>query len=92
MQRRIGIFLFLLVTVTTIVVLQNFSSDVSANGGNCAAQTYVVQEGDNLGTISWRFDLMLRQLLDANHLDSHRDYFVGQELAFTSSSCVQLIV
>ena len=92
MQRRIGILLFLLVTVTTIVVLQNFNSSASANSDSCAAQTYIVQEGDNLGKISWRFDLTLRQLLDANNLNNHRDYFVGQELQIPISNCQSAIV
>ena len=85
-MRRIGTILFLVVTITSIIFLQNIVSDAAASS-DCAGQTYVVQEGDNLGRIAWQFDIALQQLLDANSLSDHTDYYVGQELVIPGSDC-----
>ncbi|MGB1251835.1 MAG: LysM peptidoglycan-binding domain-containing protein [Candidatus Promineifilaceae bacterium] len=86
-MRRIGLLLFLVVTITTVIFLQNIVSDASANSGDCVNQTYVVQAGDNLGRIAWKHGVTLQQLLDANDLASHTDYHVGQTLVIPVGNC-----
>lgn len=41
---------------------------------------YVVQSGDNLGTISTQFDVSIPDIMSANNLDNPDVLFVGQEL------------
>lgn len=84
----------LLVTLPLVVLLSivlllhaTLSSQAATGETTCTSQTYIVQEGDNLGKIAWMFGITLQELLDANDLEDHTDYFVGQVLVIPSNDC-----
>ncbi len=76
----LGLLLVVYAAVTT-------TQAAESNTTNCASQNYIVQEGDNLGKIAWQFGITLQELLDANDLEDHNDYHVGQVLVIPSSGC-----